>query len=438
MLSKPTIGFAGLGAMGSGMAIHLVKAGGFTVYGYDVSAAQLKAFVDSGGHAAETPCELASHADVLISMVADAAQNTSLLFDDDNGAVKGLGSGKTIVLCSTTAPEFVSELRARLDAPSVGRSDIRLVDAPVSGGALRAAEGTLSIFAAGADDDVKGVRAVLDCMAECLYCMGALGDGMRAKTVHQLLAATNIISAAEGMGLAANVGLNTQAVYEHVCESDGASFMFENRVPHMLQGEWQARSALAIILKDTGIVTGAARLLHQPTPLASAAEQSYLRGVRAGLLRDDDARLVQLYLPPTQGDLVARMTQADRMMASSHQVSKATVVDLLAGIHLAAAVEAMAFCQALGVDRAIMCEIITKAAGGSRVFGEVIPGMLKADQWSLADCPQAAEYRDRLADAVDRCRDIRYPCHMAATALQQFHLADLAGKVVANTSRSER
>ncbi|KAF2165537.1 hypothetical protein M409DRAFT_67324 [Zasmidium cellare ATCC 36951] len=436
MSSKPTLAFAGLGAMGGGMAKNLVK-NGFTVYGYDVYQPLVDSFVEAGGKAAKTPKEAASQADFFISMVANAAQNSSLLFEGEDAVVKGLGKGKTFILCSTTPPSFLHELRKRLDE-EFGRSDVKLLDCPVSGGTLRAADGTLSIFESGPEEDLNAAKDVLQTMSGNLYRMGDISAGTKTKTVHQLVAATNIITACEAMGLAATVGLNTQAVFDHVNKSDGTSFFWENRVPHMLKNDWHPYSALSIILKDAGIVTDTARKAQWPTPMADTAEQLYLQGVQAGILKIDDAALVQLYLPKSQGDLVSQMTNADVNMTASHKVSKDTIVDLLSGIHLASAVEGMAFCKELGLDRTVMCDIISKAAGSSVQFTKSIPGMLGRDSWSLADCAQAEEVGRKLSEAVELCRKIKYPCPMAASALQQFHFATLRGKTIGTQDRSGR
>lgn len=421
--TKPTIGFAGLGAMGGGMATNLVKSG-FTVYGFDVYQPLVDKFVEAGGKAAKTPKEAAENCDFFVSMVANGPQNAGLLFEGENAVVKGLGKGKTFILCSTVAPSFPPEARKRLDE-EFGRSDIKLLDCPVSGGTIRAANGTLSIFSSGPSEDVKAAKEVLECMSGNLYQHGDISNGQKIKAIHQLLAATNIISASEAMGLAATVGINTKQVMEYVNSSDGASFMFENRVPHMISNDWSALSALGIILKDTTIVTDAARAEMFPAPLANTAHYSYLQGVQAGQLKEDDAKLVQLYVPSSQGDLVAQSANADVKMTTSHQVSKETIAELLAGIHLAASVEGMAFCKALGQDRKLMYEIISKAAGWNAMFTKSIPGMLEKDSWSLSDCAQAADVGRKLSDAVGKCRSLGYPCPMAAAALQQFDFAFL-------------
>lgn len=437
MSSKPIIGFAGLGAMGGGMAKNLVKEG-WTVYGYDVYQPLVDSFVEAGGKAAKSPREAAEKADFFVSMVANNTQNSSLLFDGEDCITKGLGKNKTFILCSTTPPSFLHELRKRLDEEA-GRPDIKLLDCPVSGGTLRAADGTLSIFSSGPDEHLDEAKDVLETMSGNLYRMGGISNGTKTKTIHQLIAATNIITASEAMGLAATVGLNTQAVADYVKQSDGDSFMFSNRAPHMIKNDWHPYSALGIILKDTYIVTDTARAEQFPAPMSTTAHFTYLQGVQAGFLKDDDAKLVQLYLPSSQGDLVSKMADADVKMNSSHQISKDTIVDLLCGIHLASSVEAMAFCKHLGgIDRKLMYEIISKAAGWCGMFTKSIPAMLEKDSWSLADCPDAPEVGKRLAAAVQKCQVIGYPCPMASAALQQFHFAGLRGKKLESLSRSDR
>lgn len=206
----------------------------------------------------------------------------------------------------------------------------------------------------------------------------------------------------------------------------------------VLKNDWHPYSALGIILKDAIIVTHTARSAQFPTPIADTAEQLYLQGVQANLLKVDDAALVQLYLPSAQPSLVSEMTAADVNMTASHKVSNDTIVDLLAGIHLAASVEGMAFCKNLGLDRKVLCEIISKAAGWNEMFVKCVPGMLEGDSWSLADCPQAEEVGKKLGEAVEKCAKIGYPCPMASVALQQFMFAGLRRKEIGGQDRRSR
>ncbi|TKX24707.1 NAD-binding of NADP-dependent 3-hydroxyisobutyrate dehydrogenase-like protein [Elsinoe australis] len=420
-MSKPQITFYGLGAMGGGMASNLAEKG-YHVVGFDVYTPLIDKLVSSGGHSSTTPSAAASSSPIVIIMVATMYQANSLLFEGDSPAIKGISQNAVLILCSTCPVSYPPQLKKLLEDHS--RPDIQLLDCPVSGGTIRAANGTLSIFASGPDPALKTADTVLNDMAANLYPVaGGISGGQKVKCIHQLLAATNIISASESMGLAATAGLDTQGVFEYVKAHDGTSFMFENRAPHMLQDDWTVLSALGIIWKDAGIVVDAAKEIRFPVPTCNAAEQLYSIGNERGLLKEDDAKLVVMYLPNGHGGRVAQLKEKGG--EGKGGITKETVNDLLAGIHLAASVEAMAFCKALGMDRRMMYEIISKAAGWCKVFTTYIEEMLEADEWSLAKCKGAEDIRKRLETAVDKCRQIGFPAQMGSTALQQYYFAAL-------------
>lgn len=242
-----TVAFTGLGAMGYPMAAYLLKSG-FPVIAYDVYTPVLERFAAEGGESSRSPREAAREADFLVCMVANSGQATALLFDENNGAVQALPTNATIILCSTVAPAYVDELRERLDQV---RSDVRLIDSPVSGGAGRAADGTLSIFSSGQETHLDHAYPILDCMSSKLYRIpGGLGGGSKAKLIHQIFAGVNIAMASEAMGLAAVAGCNTREAFDELRSSDANSWMFSNRVPHMLDPTLGRYSAITIIAKD--------------------------------------------------------------------------------------------------------------------------------------------------------------------------------------------
>ena len=246
--AKPNVAFAGLGAMGYGMALHLLKSG-FDVIGYDVCQPAMDRFVAEGGQSAHTPQEAGKGVDFFICMVANFLQASLLLFDSDAGAVEALPKNATILMCSTVAPAYIEEVSSRLH--DAGRPDIRLIDSPVSGGATRAANGTLSIFSSGGDTHLDHAHEILECLSGKLYRIpGGLGGGSKVKLIHQIFAGVNIAMASEAMGLAAAAGLNTQKAFDQLKESDGGSWMFSNRVPHMLDPKLPPYSAVTIIAKD--------------------------------------------------------------------------------------------------------------------------------------------------------------------------------------------
>ena len=383
MGSKPAVAFAGLGAMGFGMAVHLVKSR-FQVTGYDVSQAAMDRFAAVGGRVASTPREAARGSEFFICMVANDAQASSVLFDNEGGDEKGavflMPKGGSIIMCSTVPPSYFEKLDKQLS--SSGRDDIRLIDCPVSGGAGRAAGGTLSIFASGKEEHLQHAADVLECISGRLYRVpGGLGFGSKTKLIHQIFAGVNIAIASEAMGLAVRAGLDPSKTFDRIKDGEASSWMFENRVPHMLDPSLPPYSAMTIIAKDVGIITNAARSLNFPLPMLSSAEQLYLKAISDGLGGEDDCALIKLYLPGSDG-LVGLKSPATMKSTSDDSVSTHDMGDLMIGVHLAATSEAMSFCEHLGIPPDLMYDIVSHAAGASNVFLKEFSRM-KAQDWSL-------------------------------------------------------
>ncbi|KAL8945793.1 MAG: hypothetical protein Q9183_008005 [Haloplaca sp. 2 TL-2023] len=232
---------------------------------------------------------------------------------------------------------------------------------------------------------------------------GGLGGGSKAKLIHQIFAGIHIAMASEAMGLAALAGLDTRDAYARLSASDGSSWMFENRVPPMLDPDHKPYSAITIIAKDVGIITSTSRDFKYPLPLLSIAEQLYLTCISAGWSKDDDCVTVRLYLP-SQPDLVAEQAGSASSNASSGITHK-TIEDLMIGVHLVAVAEAMSFCDHVGIDSMLMYDIVSNAAGASKMFVNAFDSLTKA-KWSLKAAPDAVAIRDRLVrDAIlnDHC-----------------------------------
>ncbi|CAI5522745.1 unnamed protein product [Closterium sp. Naga37s-1] len=246
----------------------------------------------AGGAAAASAADAAKGAVVLVLMVTTAKQAEGALFGDE-GALQALPPGAVVILCSTVPPEFARSLGTKLSAQGKGWE---MVDAPVSGGVARAVDGTLTIMAAATPAALAKARPVLEAMSAKLYIVGDTpGAGSAVKMVNQLLAGVHIAAAAEAMALGARAGLNARMVFDIISHAAGNSWMFENRVPHMLDNDYTPRSALNIFVKDLGIVLGEAQSLAFPLPLAAAAHQQFLAGAAAGLGREDDAAVVKVY-----------------------------------------------------------------------------------------------------------------------------------------------
>jgi 3-hydroxyisobutyrate dehydrogenase len=279
----------GLGSMGYGMANSLVRKG-LSVTGTDVRSETVARFVAEQGRGASTPAEAAHGADIIIVVVVNGEQTRQVLFGE-NGALASAARGAVVISCATLAPALARELARETEA----RGYLYL-DAPISGGAQRAAEGALTILASGTPAAFAKARPALDAMAGKLYELGAdVGIGSSFKIVNQLLAGVHIAAACEAMALAAKLGLDLPKVYEVITASAGNSWMFENRMPHVLDGDYRPRSAIDIFVKDLGIVSDISRAEKLPAPIAAGALQMFLMTSAAGMGRDDDASVARLY-----------------------------------------------------------------------------------------------------------------------------------------------
>jgi L-threonate 2-dehydrogenase len=295
--AKPPVAVIGLGSMGFGMATSLKRAG-FTVTGCDVAAESVARFVKDGGKGAKTPAEAAKDVGIVVSVVVNAAQTETILFGKD-GVAETLPKDAVFISSATMDPDVARRLAKELEA--TGR---HYLDAPISGGAQRAAQGELTILASGSAAAFANARPALDAMAAKLYELGdAAGLGAAFKMVNQLLAGVHIAAASEAITFAAKQGLDIKKVYEVITASAGNSWMFENRMPHVLEGDYSPRSAVEIFVKDLGIIQDMARTARFPVPVAAAALQMFLATSACGMGRDDDASVARMYARMTGTEL---------------------------------------------------------------------------------------------------------------------------------------
>src|SRR6188472_4186045 len=286
---KPRVAVIGLGSMGFGMATSLKRAG-FGVTGCDVSTDAVERLVAEGGAGAKTPAEAAKDADIVFRVVVNAAQTETILFGKD-GVSETFAKDAVFVSSATMDPHVARRLAKQLEA--TGR---HYLDAPISGGAQRAAQGELTILASGSTAAFAKARPALDAMAAKLYELGdAAGQGAAFKMINQLLAGVHIAAASEAITFAAKQGLDIRKVYEVITASAGNSWMFENRVPHVLDGDYTPRSAADIFVKDLGTIQDMARGEKFGVPMASAALQMFLMTAASGMGRDDDASVARMY-----------------------------------------------------------------------------------------------------------------------------------------------
>jgi len=284
-----SVGVIGLGAMGLGMASSLRRAG-HHVNVCDVRHDVAKAFAKDGGSAYETPADLAKASDLIVSVVVNAEQTEQILFGA-NGAAAHMRQGSLFVMCSTVDPNWSAALEKRLN--DMG---LLYLDAPISGGAAKAASGQMTMMTSGQAAAYAKAGNALECMAAHVYKLGdRAGYGSKVKIINQLLAGVHIAAAAEAMALGLREGVAADALYEVITNSAGNSWMFENRMAHVLKGDYTPLSAVDIFVKDLGLVLDTARATKFPLPLSATAHQMFMQASTAGHGREDDSAVIKIF-----------------------------------------------------------------------------------------------------------------------------------------------
>lgn len=286
-MTTPTIAVLGLGAMGLPMAARLAER--WEVRGFDVTPTRLELARSEGVAAVGSVPEAVDGATHVLVAVRDGAQLDDVLFGPA-GAGDSLASGSVVIITSTVGATSVLDVAERL--ADIGVSTI---DAPVSGGGVRARVGDLLITVGGRESVLQGSREVLEALASTLVEVGAVGDGQNMKTVNQLLCGIHTAAAAEALALAKTMGLDLDMCVEVLGKGAAASFMLQDRGPRMVQQlrgeEPELRSRVDVIAKDMGIVGDLTRRNQLPTAVATAAENLYRMARKAGLDAEDDSAI---------------------------------------------------------------------------------------------------------------------------------------------------
>jgi len=228
--------------------------------------------------------------EVVLTLVVNAQQTEAVLLGE-HGAAAAMRPGSVVLASATVAPEFAESLAARLAAKGIG-----MIDAPVSGGAAKAASGQMTVMASGAPENFAKVEDVFNAIAQKVYRLGnAPGAGSKVKMINQLLAGVHIAAAAEAMAMGIRSGADPAVLYEVISNSAGSSWMFQNRVPHILAGDYTPLSAINIFVKDLGIVLDTAKQSAFPLPLTATAHQMFMMAAAAGRGGEDDAAVVKIF-----------------------------------------------------------------------------------------------------------------------------------------------
>ena len=278
----------GLGSMGYGIAQSCLAAGHMT-HGYDVNPDQVTRFAAEGG-APGALSHVAGTLDAVIVVVLNAAQTETVLFGQ-NGVVPHMRKGTVVMACATVPPEFARQMEARCI-----EAGVHYLDAPISGGSVKAAEGALSVMASGTPDAFAAADAVLKATATTVFELGdQAGPGSAMKAVNQLLAGVHIATMAEALTFGMTQGVDPAQFVEVISKCAGSSWMLENRAPHIVAGDYTPHSSVNIWPKDLGIVLDIAKSSSFSAPITAAALQQFVAAAGMGLGSEDDAAVAKVY-----------------------------------------------------------------------------------------------------------------------------------------------
>ncbi|MGB7336975.1 MAG: L-threonate dehydrogenase [Salaquimonas sp.] len=287
-MPKNNIAVFGLGSMGFGMAKSALEAG-HKVYGFDINQDAVERLLKLGGSIGAIN-DIAADIDIAICVVLNADQTRDVLFGV-HGIVQHMKRDSVVIACATVPPDIAREMEAKCL-----ETGVHYLDAPISGGSLKAAKGQLTIMASGSDAAFKAADPALKVLAENVFTLGdAAGAGSAMKAVNQLLAGVHIATMAEALTFGMTQGVEPEKFLEVISQCAGTSWMLENRAPHIIEGDYTPRSAVDIWPKDLGIVLEIAKAAKFSAPITAAALQQFLAASGSGLGREDDSAVAKVY-----------------------------------------------------------------------------------------------------------------------------------------------
>ncbi len=280
------VGVIGLGVMGTAMSGHLIAAG-YRVGGYDIDPARMDALAASGGTPRDSAADVASDSDLVLF----ALPSVEALADAAAGVAEGAHPGLIAVEMGVLP---IAAKQAAFDL--LAQAGVELMDVPVSGTGLQAADATLVVLASGSKEAFEAASAVFDVIGRTTHYLGDFPNGSVMKFIANLLVSVHTIAAAEAHALGAAAGMDAELVQRVIADGVGTSAMFEIRGPMMAASSYTPPSGrLDIIKKDAEIIQAYARSVGAPTPLLDVALPLYRAASESGL-GDLDVAAIRLYL----------------------------------------------------------------------------------------------------------------------------------------------
>lgn len=290
-MSRTPVGVIGAGNMGGAMVERLCEAG-WPVTVCDIDPVRQRQAAAAGAALADLPRQAAAAlgaGGALIVVVVDAAQVREVLWGPD-GAAQALQPGQTVLLCPTIAPEDVEGIAAEL-----ARQGVDGIDAPLSGGPVRARDGRMSLMVAAPAQVLARHADLLSALSDHVMRISErLGDGARTKLVNNLLAGINLVGAAEALAMAERLGLDASTTLDVIERSSGQSWIGSDRMRRAVAGDFEPRAHVTLLEKDTRLAVAAARAAGFEGPLGARAARVFEQAHEAGMADLDDGALLRL------------------------------------------------------------------------------------------------------------------------------------------------
>jgi 3-hydroxyisobutyrate dehydrogenase-like beta-hydroxyacid dehydrogenase len=283
-----SVGFIGLGIMGSRQAASL-RRDGFELTVFNRTRERAEAWAaEHGGHVAASPSEVGERSDVVITMVVDGSQVEQLLLGED-GAAAGAKPGTLFVDMSTIGPGDARRIGAAL-----AERGHRFVDAPVTGSAPKAEDGTLTIMVGGSDADVRRAMPLLEAMGEIIVHVGEVGAGQQVKVLSNAVTAVNCATLAQALVVARRAGVDVGALLKVMGAGSANSTMLQLKGELMLTHDFTPLFKLEHMLKDVRLCLDDARAAGAAFPFAAVAGELYAAGAGRGLGEQDFAAVLEV------------------------------------------------------------------------------------------------------------------------------------------------
>ena len=288
-MSKPPIGFIGLGIMGYPMAGHIAKAGyPLTVYNRTRKKAERFVTEHAGCRQVDSPADVASRAEIIVVIVSDTPDVEEVILNED-GLLKAIRPRTLVIDMSTISPAA----ERRFDLAFRERGAL-IVDAPVSGGDIGAKQGTLAVMAGGGDADIERARPLLQTMSKSITHCGPVGSGQLTKLCNQILVSVTLSGVCEALLLAERNGLDPSIMIEAVQGGAAGSWQLANLGPKIVAQDFAPAFMIDLLQKDLRLVSEMSEVSHSPLPVTSLVKQLFVGAQAAGMGQDGTQALFKI------------------------------------------------------------------------------------------------------------------------------------------------